>query len=122
MTNLTDEQREFLATEVIGWELIEDFTGGGNEYFYGIPTPDDSHFQVWKQHWKPDQNIEQAFMLLDKFGDWDLGVWDREIGTEIYCRVFINWKSQDSDGEAISEEPSEAICNAVLQAEGWEDE
>ena len=111
MSELTQEQCEFLAAEVMGWEL----NTPKRNY---LRQTDKSHV-MWEVDWRPNQNIEQAFMLLDKFNGiveitgrakkkgrqrWDV-VLDKMFEPEYFCDSLPF-----------------AICLAVLQARGWEDE
>ena len=54
------KDRDRLATEVMGWEISIDSLFWLHNELAVVSVFD----------WRPDENIEQAFMLLDKFKEW----------------------------------------------------
>lgn len=67
----------------------------------------------------PFENIEQAFMLLDKF---DMYVSVTRNGIDFWTCSICDIKNQHGVDECESgKTPAEAICNAVLKATGYED-
>lgn len=95
MTELTQEERELLATEVMEWEIREDDSG---EYsWYRDPKEKRPYaFKFWRTgfnegHWKPDLNTEQAVELILAYGKG----WNIEVVPE---RNFCSVSNHNIDG------------------------
>ena len=65
---INQEDRDRLAVEIMGWKKFFEeqrrSTCWVKKELY--PDPDDA-ISSWYNDWRPDENIEQSFMLLDKF-------------------------------------------------------
>lgn len=102
---LTPKEREKLAVDVMGWKYLN---YEGTFPYYKLDDKKEGPI-LYVNAWKPDQNIEQAFGLLDKFpGDKKLTL--RADGLN-FCH-FPNGKIRVGDTLEI------AICRAVLAAMG----
>ena len=115
-----EAMREHLAVKVMGWELIpetdsmhgkyEDPTKYDPEY-----ASDEQSYECLDYKWLPDENIEQAMMVLDTFKTWCC----EHPYTEY--RVMINSHSvAKEDGRAIEKTLPLAICIAASRATGLE--
>ncbi len=95
---MTDRQKqiEFLAIEVMGLTCVNNSVTSNEDTFCG-----DGHM-IKRRDFDPFTNIEQAFMLLHKLDQHEYAI-VRDCGYR-------------------QNKPAEAICNAILQAKGWEDE
>ena len=98
---------EFLATEVMGWELN----------FH--PNMEDSYYMpsgINKADWNPRKNIAQAMGLLDQFDDWTVGKIDNVHG----CLITFSTINEQHKSKNLY--LTNAICDAVLKAKGFSDE
>jgi len=111
------QMRDTLAREVMGWELIESSLGmawywsnDGVKYLYVQQTIGclPSEFGCWK----PDQNIEQAMMVLEKFAKWKLWRACPALGHQKYgCLI-----SEPRESFYVTDETKElAICQAAIK-------
>ena len=105
-----EKKRHWLATEVMKWEVKPIQTCEG--YYEG------SKFKYWyrttftypDEVWKPDTDIAQAMMLVDKYPIAELH--KRE---DIWYVSAINVDISSATNTSLPE----AICEAVLQATGY---
>ena len=113
MIELTQKQREYLAVEVIGFEidgddyvLVDYINGPGTSFMR-------SELRDKIDTWMPDQNLNQSVMLLGKFESWD-----------IEYRLHFDGKNHvsiiDKKVCVADEYLPLAICLAVLKASGYE--
>ena len=137
--------RKHLATEVMGWKLIsKEFIHTGrpsNYWFSPVPEEDSEDYpdglnEMSESQWRPDENIEQAMMLLDNLPDkteWNIDKsWNMLDGYWPYCVTVYDLRN-DVDNyfeefnealtfEEFNEALTVAICLAVAKATGFEDE
>jgi len=105
--------REHLAVNVMKLPRIQN----GEQPYYEYD--EFSLDVIWVEDWRPDEKIEQAMMLLDKFEQWGIS---RNLVDEGYFVSIVEWNeldSDDKDWEAEHEILTKAITNAVLQATGY---
>jgi len=60
----TESLNEHLAREGMGWECLR-FSPIHDGFHYKTPQG-----KMYYDDWNPCENIEQAFMVLEKFEDW----------------------------------------------------
>ena len=101
--------REHLAVKVMGWENT-----AGDIYWSGGVA------KSYISSWRPDKDIEQAFMLLDKFEQWGISCNLIDNG---YFVSIIEWPKEGRDQEWEAEDKSlpMAISLAVAKATGRDD-
>ncbi len=114
MTKELQEMRDTLAREVMGWYETREL-GIGNalgpiHYFHN------NFFVTDKEDWKPDQNIDQAMMVLEKFEWWEI----EANGEEFLCRVFGTSKVHAY--LATEMDLKLAICKAAIKTLERKDE
>ena len=107
--------KEHLAVEVMGWVRGKLTAPHSGTYYC-----DSKNEKIWID-WDPIENIEQAFMLLDKFEQWGISCNLIDNG---YFVSIIEWPKEGRDQEWEAEDKSLpiAICLAVGKATGWKDE
>ena len=66
MTDLTQEEIQFLAAEVMGWEKVSSIKFKG----YGLGVVYKRTGKPPIKNWQPHKNLNQAFMLLDNFDEY----------------------------------------------------
>ena len=112
---------EHLAINVMGWEKYPDPKYPDNPNSY---RDSDNNFSTLDFVWNPTENIEQAFMCLDKMPDINKG-WSlnkNDSSQKHQCRIF-EWKQATTKkfiGEGAAKEKSKAISLACAKATGWE--
>ena len=110
-------EQEFLATKVMGWEIVLDV-----DYPQIQHLKDGDYYHGTVSTFDPRQNIKQAMMLLKQYPDWDVGSWDIPEEGNFYCNVFSRLADKKPQGDVTARRLEDAIVDAVLQAEGYEDE
>ena len=103
---------EHLAINVMGWEATN------TRYKPVGSTPQDHHIFISISDWNPTGNIEQAFMCLEKFENWEI-IHNFE-RYEVMYRVGIN-RPDFSAVFGAHEVVSTAISLACAKATGWND-
>lgn len=88
---------ETLATKVMGWKQRQDWE----------KTVWENGHEWLVMEWNPLQNIADAWMIIEKLGDYRLM---KEASDNHIC---IFW---DTNGVGIGKTAQEAICNAALKA------
>ncbi|MGG1249917.1 hypothetical protein ABE205_19415 [Brevibacillus agri] len=103
---MTEQQIiETLATNVMGWEVVNSEVTGKPRWFY----QPDKQFCLEMIDWNPLQNIADAWMLVEKFEDsLTLESWEGFI-CEICSPVCVR---------AHEKTAQEAICKAALKVIG----
>ncbi len=108
------EENEWLAIEVMGWRrgTKQDAVCDATPQYV---DPQGDKIYLYVLGWNPRENIEQAFMLLDKFDDVEIY---REEDIDGWVAWFAN--INHSGTFHSNESPSVAIVNAVLSASGYQ--
>ena len=100
----TDNIDEKVA-KVQGWDLVEDFSGGGNQFYWQLPVTK-QRFAI--KHYHPSTNPAQAMELLKKY----------KIDLEYYGEP--QWVASIGEGldmrSRSADTPEMAICLATIAA------
>ncbi len=102
---------EHLAVEVMGWrtELSKLTNKPCRTKIYITDETDPYDGWVEAATWNPPENIEQAFMCLDKFNDVNI------------CKWKDTWFVQLSTAKTSDKSLANAISLACAEATGWKE-
>jgi hypothetical protein len=123
MTNKPIEDlRRYLAEEVMNWGMIEQKDAQDNliskDYF-----DNEGHLKSYRENWKPDQNLSQAFEVLEEYCKQDFVNLYRHFrnkqkeGTPIDTIINHTKDGLEKDSHYWCQSRIESIIGAILKAE-----